>query len=187
MGVGKPPMTSTYKVPGTAVNRPLMSSMGRGVVPMSRGAGMPGSRMGLTTAQGGGGGPGEARPMTSVSGAGYQGGVKENRSFDPLNIGKGPAPPLAEKSENSSEDKAKELEKQVHRLIEASADAVASKDYMKALEKVRTCVLYFLLLPSTCTYAPTHIHTHTHMQYKRPKRQERRKEDCASLEKVMGW
>lgn len=129
-------MTSAYKVPGTAMNRPLMSSMGRGAVPMSRGAGMPGSRMGLTTAQGGGG-PGEARPMTSVSGAGYQGGAKENRAFDPLNIGKGPAPPLAEKSENSSEDKAKELERNVHRLIEASAEAIAAKDYMKALEKVR--------------------------------------------------
>lgn len=28
----------------------------------------------------------EARPMTSVSGAGYQGG-KENKAFDPLNLG----------------------------------------------------------------------------------------------------
>jgi hypothetical protein len=46
-------------------------------------------------------------------GAGYHGSNKEsgNRAFDPLNIGKGPAPPLAEKSENSHEDKAKEMEK----------------------------------------------------------------------------
>ena len=65
----------------------------------------------MTGSQGGGGG--EARPMTSVSGAGYHGSSKDsgNRAFDPLNIGKGPAPPLAEKSENSHEDKAKEMEK----------------------------------------------------------------------------
>lgn len=46
-------------------------------------------------------------------GAGYHGSTKDsgNRAFDPLNIGKGPAPPLAEKSENSHEDKAKEMEK----------------------------------------------------------------------------
>lgn len=46
-------------------------------------------------------------------GAGYHGSSKDtgSRAFDPLNIGKGPAPPLAEKSENSHEDKAKEMEK----------------------------------------------------------------------------
>ena len=48
-----------------------------------------------------------------LSGAGYHGSSKDtgSRAFDPLNIGKGPAPPLAEKSENSHEDKAKEMEK----------------------------------------------------------------------------
>jgi intraflagellar transport protein 88 len=92
--------------------------------------------MGLTTGMVGGGG-GEARPMTSVSGAGYQGSAPKDRSFDPLNLGKGPAPPLAEKSDNSHEDKAKEMEKGVHRLIEASAEALASKDLQKALEKAK--------------------------------------------------
>jgi len=95
------------------------------------------SRMGLTTGAAAGG-LSEARPMTSVSGAGYQGGSgKESRSFDPLNLGKGPAPPLAEKSENSADDKAKEMEKNVHRLIEASAEAAANKDMRLALEKAK--------------------------------------------------
>lgn len=75
--------------------------------------------------------------MTSVSGAGYKGNAKDNKAFDPLNIGKGPAPPLAEKADNSSEDKAKEMEKKVHRLIEASAEAVVAKDMLRALEKAK--------------------------------------------------
>jgi intraflagellar transport protein 88 len=103
--------------------------------PGSRAGGLQ-SRAGLTTGQVGGGG--EARPMTSVSGAGYKGNAKDNKAFDPLNIGnKGPAPPLAEKSDNSPEDKAKEMEKKVHRLIEASADAVVAKDMLRALEKAK--------------------------------------------------
>ena len=110
-----------------------MSSMGRNA-PGTRAGGLQ-SRAGLTTGQAGGGG--EARPMTSVSGAGYKGNLKDNKSFDPLNIGKGPAPPLAEKADNSSEDKAKEMEKKVHRLIEASADAVVAKDMLRALEKAK--------------------------------------------------
>lgn len=94
----------------------------------------PGSRMGTSA----GGGGGEARPMTSVSGAGYNSGNKENtRGFDPLNMGRGPAPPLAEKADNSPEDKAKEMERGVHRLIEASAIAVVEKDMKKALEKAK--------------------------------------------------
>ena len=49
--------------------------------------------------------------MTSVLGAGYKGSLagKIPGGFDPLNIGKGPAPPLAEKSDNSAEDKAKDM------------------------------------------------------------------------------
>lgn len=114
---------TAYRAPGTSSQRPPMSSIGRA----------PGSRMGTSA-----GGGGEPRPMTSVSGAGYQSSNKENnRAFDPLNMGKGPAPPLAEKSDNSPEDKAKEMERGVHRLIEASADAVVNKDMKKALEKAK--------------------------------------------------
>ena len=76
-----------------------------------------------------------------MSGAGYQGSKDASRlsggSFDPLALGKGPAEPLAEKSENSAEDKAKEMEKNVHRLIEASAEMIANKDMRGALEKAK--------------------------------------------------
>jgi intraflagellar transport protein 88 len=80
--------------------------------------------------------------MTSVSGAGFKGASSRDagKSFDPLNLnigGRGPAPPLAEKSENSFEDKAKEMEKGVHKLIEESAIAVVAKDFQKALEKAK--------------------------------------------------
>jgi intraflagellar transport protein 88 len=128
---------TAFRPLGTAVNRSGVSSMGRGNnQPISRG-GMS-SRAGLTTGMVGGGSS-EPRPMTSVSGAGYKGSIsnKENKAFDPLNLGKGPAPPLAEKSDNSPEDKAKEMEKKVHRLIEATAEAIVSKDMLRALEKAR--------------------------------------------------
>jgi intraflagellar transport protein 88 len=114
--------------PGTSMNRQAIgSSAGRA----------PGSRMGLATAAQGAGG-GEARPMTSISGAGYQ-GSRDQKAFDPLNQGvnRGPAPPLLQKSENSHEDKAKEMEKGVHRLIEASAEAVAQKNLQLALDKAK--------------------------------------------------
>jgi hypothetical protein len=52
--------------------------------------------------------------MTSVSGAGYKGVTDNNRAFDPLNIAKGHAAPLVEKSENSMEEKAKEMEKVIY-------------------------------------------------------------------------
>jgi intraflagellar transport protein 88 len=115
---------------GTAQGRPLMSSLGRGPgggAPMSR-AGVPGTAMNNGSGS-------DARPMTSVSGAGYK--SNKDRTFDPLNIGKGPAPPLAEKADNSPEDKAKELEKGVHRLMEETAKLLANKDLTLALEKAK--------------------------------------------------
>ena len=128
-----PVPTMMGRGPGTSAGRPLVSSMGGGA---GRGIGAR-----LSTGSVGGGG-GEARPMTSVSGAGYQGSSKDvgrasGGSFDPLALGKGPAAPLAEKSENSPEDKAKEMEKNVHRLIEQSAEMIANKDFRGALEKAK--------------------------------------------------
>jgi intraflagellar transport protein 88 len=64
-------------------------------------------------------------------------GKDQARAFDPLNIGKGPAPALAAKSENSPEDKAKDMEKTVHRHIEASAEALANGNVLLALEKAK--------------------------------------------------
>lgn len=52
-------------------------------------------------------------------------------------MNKGPAPALAEKADNSPEDKAKEMEKNVHHLIEVTAEALAAKDYRRALEKAK--------------------------------------------------
>ncbi len=96
------------------------------------------SRAGLTTGAAGGGLGGDARPMTSVSGAGFQSKEKAaSGNFDPLNMNKGAAAPLAEKSDNSPEDKAKEMEKNVHRLIEASAEAISLKDMRRGLEKAK--------------------------------------------------
>jgi intraflagellar transport protein 88 len=132
------PNTAFRPIGTSAGRQQIGTSMGRNPPPMSRGG--LGSRAGLTTGMTGGG-SGEARPMTSVSGAGYKGSVsKDNRGFDPLNMGnmsKGPAPPLAEKADNSPEDKAKEMEKKVHRLLEATADAIVAKDMLRALEKAK--------------------------------------------------
>jgi intraflagellar transport protein 88 len=110
-----------------------MSTM-NGRAPMSRGGVVPGSRMGMATASNSSGS--DARPMTSVSGAGYQSASKD-KSFDPLHMGKGPAPPLAEKTENSFEDKARDMEKKVHRLFESCAELIESKDMQAGLEKAK--------------------------------------------------
>lgn len=47
---------------------------------------------------------------------------------------RGAAPALAEKADNSPEDLAREMEKQVHKLIEQSAEAAAKNDNAAALE-----------------------------------------------------
>jgi intraflagellar transport protein 88 len=113
----------------------MTAAGGRGA-PMSRAGVVPGTRMGLTTGMNEG--YSEARPMTSVSGAGYKSTLaNESKNFDPLNMSRAPAAALAEKSENSHEDKAKEMEKGVHRLIEATATAIADRDFEKALEKAK--------------------------------------------------
>jgi len=108
----------------------------------SLGRGPPGTQMGsrLMTSQQQS--SGDARPMTSVNGAGYtshgRGDNASRQGFDPLNQGnRGPAPALAEKTDSSPEERAKEIEKQVNRLLEASAEAAAAKQFMAALEKAK--------------------------------------------------
>lgn len=126
-------LTANFRAPTAAANRNIMaSSMGRNAP--SRAGIVPGSRMGLMTAANDG--AHDARPMTSVSGAGYKGSV-DAKKFDPLNLSRAPAQALAEKSDNSHEDKAKEMEKGVHRLIEASAEAILERKYELALEKAK--------------------------------------------------
>lgn len=85
------------------------------------------------------GAAGDARPMTSVSGAGFKSG-KENKNFDPLNIGKGPAPALLERAENGPEDKAKEMERGVHRLLESSAEAGGAGDSQRSVDQAKEAV-----------------------------------------------
>ena len=79
--------------------------------------------------------------MTSTTGSGFSSkpGTSMGRpvGFDPLGQGRGPAPPLAERADNSPEDQAREYEKQVHALVEASATAAFKGDHDLALEKAK--------------------------------------------------
>ena len=61
--------------------------------------------------------------------------------FDPLKQrAVGPAPPLAERSDNSPEERAKEMEKEVNALIEASAEAARHGDTVQSLERAKEAV-----------------------------------------------
>ena len=93
---------------------------------------------GMTAMGGNSSGGVEARPMTSVKGAGYQ-SQPQSKTFDPLNQGpdRGPAPQLAENMEKTPEARAKEMERVVNSLIEASAEAASHKEYLAALEKAK--------------------------------------------------
>ena len=81
---------------------------------------------------------GDQRPMTSNKGAGFQsagaGGKQSHPMFDPLNQNRGPAPPLVDKADDSPEERAKQLERKVHRLVNQSALAAANDDLSSALD-----------------------------------------------------
>jgi intraflagellar transport protein 88 len=49
----------------------------------------------------------------------------------------GPAPPLETKKEKTEEENFKEMEEEVHRLLEASADAKVAKKFNEALTKAK--------------------------------------------------
>jgi hypothetical protein len=121
--MGKPPSTASARgiPPGTASRNNQAP---------------PGTAMRIAMAQQSGDGP---RPMTSVKGAGFTASGKGNNKFDPLNQGvsRGPAPPLVEKSDNSPEDMAKEMERGVNKILEESAKAAYDKDFVKALEAAK--------------------------------------------------
>ena len=94
-------------------------------------------RPGTTSLRGGGisrggvarGSGEENRPMTAVRAAGYTAMGQPSRggrsTFDPMGGGntggRGPAPTLEKRSDNSPEDKCREMEKEVNALIEESA------------------------------------------------------------------
>jgi len=102
-------------------------------VPQSRGA------FGRTAAAG----AETARPMTSNRAAGYTaaGNGRDKGNFDPLNQGSevlGPtAPALAKKADLSPEEKLRELEVEIHRLVEESAISREAGDMGSALEKAK--------------------------------------------------
>lgn len=49
----------------------------------------------------------------------------------------GPAPPLESKKEKSEEENFKEMEEEVHRLLETSAEAKVKKNFNEALTKAK--------------------------------------------------
>lgn len=49
----------------------------------------------------------------------------------------GPAPPLEVKKEQTEEEKFKEMEEEVHRLLEVSAENKVKKNYTEALNKAK--------------------------------------------------
>ena len=93
----------------------------------------------------GGGGSEENRPMTAVRAAGYTAhgkGQGANGTFDPMGggntmAGRGPAPPLLQRADNSPEDKCREMEKEVNGLIEESAKLSLHKQYQAALDRAK--------------------------------------------------
>jgi intraflagellar transport protein 88 len=104
--------------------------------------------MGAGANSGGNDGAAGPRPMTSVKGAGFQSrqlatamtgaGGKAVSALDAVAARTGgPAPPLADKTENSPEEAAKEMERKVHALIEAAAKAAAAGDAVMALERAK--------------------------------------------------
>mmetsp|Transcript_105595 Transcript_105595/g.340535 ORF Transcript_105595/g.340535 Transcript_105595/m.340535 type:complete len:827 (+) Transcript_105595:79-2559(+) len=107
---------------------------------MQRTAAVGGSRMSAMPASRGGFGTRStetARPMTSNRAAGYTAAPKKQGVFDPMNQGDtgGPAKPLEKKIELSPEEKLREMEKEIHRLVEESAITREQGNLREALEK----------------------------------------------------
>jgi intraflagellar transport protein 88 len=80
-----------------------------------------------------------ARPMTSNRAAGYTAANKAGKVFDPMNQGDrgGPAKPLEKKTELSPEERLREMEKEIHRLVEESAITREAGKLREALEKAK--------------------------------------------------
>lgn len=121
----RPPVTA--KIPSTAVPRPiatgygsktsLVSSMGRPVTGAIQ--------------------DGVTRPMTAVRAAGFTKAALRGSAFDLLGQARGPAPPLEAKTEDSPEEKIRQLEKKVNELVEESCIANSCGDLKLALEKAK--------------------------------------------------
>ncbi|XP_029458373.1 intraflagellar transport protein 88 homolog [Rhinatrema bivittatum] len=80
---------------------------------------------------------GFARPLTAVRAAGYSKTGFRRSIFDPLGQSRGPAPPLENKSEDTPDEKIKQLERKVNELIEESCVANSRGELKLALEKAK--------------------------------------------------
>lgn len=109
-----------------------LATAARGRLAMPSSMGRPGSGIGPLQ-------DGQARPMTAVRAAGFtSAGNRAGAGFDPLNqAGKGPAPPLEAKAEDSPEEKIRHLEKKVNELIEESCLANSRGELQLALDKAK--------------------------------------------------
>ena len=97
----------------------------------------------------------ENRPMTAVRAAGYSAAAGKGGAFDPANLGqagRGPAPPLQKRAENSPEDACREMEKEVNSLIEESSLLSLKREHGPALEKAKEVTL---TVGPTVTLVPT--------------------------------
>eukprot|EP00762_Andalucia_godoyi_P000571 ANDGO_05212.mRNA.1 UDP-N-acetylglucosamine--peptide N-acetylglucosaminyltransferase len=141
-GVGAAGGNTANKPPATAMQIPRTGF----VAPGTGAGGRPGTGMqppGTASGGAGGGVSGEgglARPMTSNRGAGYSSGGASAQSravFDPLKQGpKGAEFPLYKKVE-TPETVALDMEKEVNRLLEESAELASKKDFPQALERAK--------------------------------------------------
>ena len=148
MGMGAQMGATGMMPPGTAMRMPggmaPPTAMGAPVMPgtgMAPGTGM---RVGTAMMMQQGAPQDGARPMTSVNAAGFNSDptTRVGQQFEPGNIAsqsRGPAPALQKKSESSTEEKLKEMERQVNGLIEESAFEAAKGDSGSpaALEKAK--------------------------------------------------
>ena len=129
---GPPPGTSgMMRPPGTA------SMRGGGIAPR---AGQPQPQLMSRMGTGQAGEASENRPMTAVRAAGYTAAGGNRGVFDPANLGqagRGPAPPLQKRAENSPEDACREMEKEVNALIEESSLLSLKREHGPALEKAK--------------------------------------------------
>uniref|UniRef100_A0AC11ENK5 Intraflagellar transport 88 n=1 Tax=Ovis aries TaxID=9940 RepID=A0AC11ENK5_SHEEP len=121
----RPPITA--KIPSTAVSRPVATGYGsKTSLVSSMGRPMTGAIQ-----------DGVTRPMTAVRAAGFTKGALRGSAFDPLGQSWGPAPPLEARSEDSPEEKIRQLEKKVNELVEESCIANSCGDLKLALEKAK--------------------------------------------------
>uniref|UniRef100_A0A4X1U093 Intraflagellar transport protein 88 homolog n=2 Tax=Sus scrofa TaxID=9823 RepID=A0A4X1U093_PIG len=121
----RPPITA--KVPSTAVARPVATGCGS-KTSLASSMGRPGT---------GALQDGVTRPMTAVRAAGFTKAALRGSALDPLGQARGPAPPLEARSEDSPEEKIRQLEKKVNELVEESCVASSCGDLKLALEKAK--------------------------------------------------